>query len=166
MKVNRYFIVEGNTPIFTNDTTAKEVNVNSWTYENGSPISGCVKWDESLQKVVRDLEQEKGARLWSLKQQREHLIFSPLDNFDMDEKSLENIKEAIAHFEKAYPNKKAKWIMGDNSIKEVSKEELEALLESFLVRKLKIFSEYQEKKEAVENATNWETIKNIRMEDK
>lgn len=160
---NKYFMVEGNTPIFTSDITAKEVNENSWTYEGGSPISGCVKWDESLQKVVRDLEQERGARLWGLKAKRERLIYIPLNNFDVDEKSLENIKEAITHFDRAYSNGKAKWIMADNSTKEVSKEELEGVLDSFLIRKLKIFNEYQEKKGLLEIAKTYDEMISITL---
>lgn len=163
MEANRYFIVKDNVPIFTNDTTAREVSEQTWTYENGKPISGCLKWGEALQRVVRDVAQEKQAHLWDLKQRREELIFAPLNNFDVDEKSLNNISEAISFFEVAYPNGKANWIMADNSIREVTKQELEALRDSFLTRKLQLFNDYQTKKQTIENATTYEEFKDISL---
>lgn len=163
MEANRYFIVKDNIPIFTNDTTAKEVSQVNWTYEDGKPISGCLRWDEAQQKVVRDIPQEKNASLWELKQKREELIFAPLNNFDVDEKSLNNINEAVSFFEVAYPSGKANWIMADNSIKEVTKQELEALRDSFLTRKLQLFSDYQAKKKTLENATTYEEIKGVSL---
>lgn len=143
----KYFIVDENRPIFTNDSSQLEVNETNWTYENGSPISGCLKWDENLKKVVRDEVMQKAADLWDLKAKRDDDIYKPLNGFDVDEKALRNIQEVVANFERGYPNGKAMWIMADNSVKEVTKAELESVLEQFLLRKLAIFQEYIAKKE-------------------
>lgn len=143
----KYFIIEENRPIFTNDSTQLEVNETNWTYENNKPIDGCLKWDESLKKVVKDEVMQKVADLWDLKAKRDEDIYKPLNGFDVDEKALRNIQEVVANFDRGYPTGKALWIMADNSVKEVTKVELESLLEQFLLRKLQIFQEYIAKKE-------------------
>lgn len=55
------------------------------------------------------------------------------------------------------------WSMADNTEKQVTKEELKAVLDAYIVRKAKAFSKYQEKKALIDSATTLEELEAISL---
>lgn len=152
-----YFIVKDDKPVLTNSLTPNAIKIDktNWEHYGDEPILNGIKWDKKNSTVVRDMEIHKRIAFDKLKDDRDRLIFTPLDGFDVDEKSLQNIKEAVQHFEVAYPEGSVGWIMTDNTIKQKTKQDLQNILDSFLQRKLSIFKVYAIKKEQIDASTSF-----------
>ena len=97
-------------------------------------------------KKVSD-EEYKEAKLMELKEEREYLASLPLDGFDVGKMiDRENIQGAISHFDTISTDGLVKWTMADNTERLVSLEDLQNVLDGYVLRKAQIFSNYQEAK--------------------
>ena len=97
-------------------------------------------------KKISD-EEYRESKLIELKEEREYLSSLPLNGFDVGRSiDRENIQGAISHFDTISTDGLVKWTMSDNTEKLVSLEDLQTVLDSYVLRKAQIFSDYQEAK--------------------
>ena len=105
----------------------------------------------------------KEIALSTIKTKREEGIIEPINNIQVSTlQDRENIQGSIEYFEILSQGKGTiTWTMNDNTEQDLSLEELQGVLDAYVVRKTQAFAEYQTKKELITNATTVEEIKHI-----
>ena len=96
----------------------------------------------------------RNKKLEQLKKDRELQCSLPLDGFDVGQiVDRENIQGAISNFSLISSNNKVTWTMADSTEQEVTLQNLEDVLNGYVLRKAQIFADYQIAKAKVLNAT-------------
>ena len=94
-----------------------------------------------------------------LKQQRDTKISEPINNVQVGRlQDRENIKDAIRKWDTLGNPATTSWIMADNSIEELSKQDLIDIEDAYAIRQRQVFSEYQTLCEQLEISDNPESI--------
>lgn len=102
-------------------------------------------------KEIIEARVSKELTLAQAKKDRDALIDAPINGFDVARPiDRENIEDAISHFDTlAQGSNTIKWTMADNSEKQITKEDLEEVVATYVIRKGMAFSKYQALKEGL-----------------
>ena len=113
--------------------------------------------------VYKSLEECKEIAREKAKAIREETIIAPINNVQVSTlQDRENIQGSIEYFEMLSQGKGTiTWTMADNTEQDLSLQELQEVLDSYVVRKAQSFTEYQAKKQAIENCTTAEELELI-----
>ena len=124
-------------------------------------VNGIPTITQSL--VYKPIYECKEMVLNTIKTKREESIIEPINNIQVSTlQDRENIQGSIEYFEMLSQGKGTiTWTMDDNTEQDLSLEELKGALDAYVVRKAQAFSEYQTKKQLIENATTAEEIEAI-----
>ena len=121
-------------------------------------INGIPTINQSL--VYKPLYECKEIALNTIKTKREDSIIEPINNIQIFTlQDRENIQGSIDYFEILSQGKGTiTWTMDDNTEQDLSLEDLKGALDAYVIRKSRVFAEYQIKKELIANATTAEEI--------
>ena len=124
-------------------------------------INGIPTINQSL--VYKPLYECKEIALNTIKTKREESIIEPINNIQVATlQDRENIQGSIDYFETLSQGKGTiAWTMNDNREQDLSLEDLKGALDAYVIRKSQSFTEYQTKKQLIENATTAEEIEAI-----
>ena len=105
----------------------------------------------------------KEIALSTIKTKREEGIIETINNIQVSTlQDRENIQGSIEHFEMLSQDKGTiTWTMNDNTEQEMSLQDLQDVLDAYIIRKAQSFVEYQTKKQLIEDATTAEEIEAI-----
>ena len=126
-------------------------------------INGIPTINKSL--VYVSIDECKEIALSIIKTKREEKISEPINNIQVGTlQDRENIQGSIDYFEElSNGNGTITWTMVDNREQYLSLEDLKGALDTYVIRKSQSFSEYQTKKQLIENATSVEEIEAIEL---
>ena len=124
-------------------------------------IDGIPTINQSL--VYKPIYECKEIALSIIKTKREESIIEPINNIQVSTlQDRENIQGSIEYFEMLSQGKGTiTWTMEDNTEQDLSLEDLKGALDAYIIRKAYVFSDYQTKKQLIENATTVEEIEEI-----
>ena len=124
-------------------------------------IDGIPTINQSL--VYKPIYECKEIALSIIKTKREESIIEPINNIQVSTlQDRENIQGSIEYFEMLSQGKcTITWTMEDNTEQDLSLEDLKGALDAYIIRKAYVFSDYQTKKQLIENATTVEEIEEI-----
>ena len=124
-------------------------------------IDGIPTINQSL--VYKHIYECKEIALSIIKTKREESIIEPINNIQVATlQDRENIQGSIEYFEMLSQGKGTiTWTMNDNTEQDLSLEDLKGALDSYIIRKSQAFSDYQTKKQLIEDATTVEEIEDI-----
>ena len=124
-------------------------------------IDGIPTINQSL--VYKHIYECKEIALSIIKTKREESIIEPINNIQVaTSQDRENIQGSIEYFEMLSQGKGTiAWTMEDNTEQDLSLEDLKGALDSYIIRKSQAFSDYQTKKQLIEDATTVEEIEDI-----
>lgn len=90
------------------------------------------------------LDERRTAKRNQLKQQRDAKISEPINNVQVGRlQDRENIKDAIRKWDTFGNPATTSWTMADNTVSELSKQDLIDIENAYAIRQREIFSEYQ-----------------------
>lgn len=121
-------------------------------------INGIPTINQSL--VYKPIYECKEIALNTIKTKREESICEPINNIQVSTlQDRENIQGSIKKFTTISQGKGViTWTMANNMEQDLSLQELEGVLDAYVIRKAQSFSEYQTKKQLIENAVTAEEI--------
>ena len=124
-------------------------------------IDGIPTINQSL--VYKPIYECKEIALSIIKTKREESIIEPINNIQVATfQDRENIQGSIGYFEMLSKGKGTiAWTMEDNTEQDLSLEDLKGALDYYIIRKAQAFSDYQTKKQLIEDATTVEEIEEI-----
>ena len=124
-------------------------------------INGIPTINKSL--VYVSVDECKEIALSIIKTKREEKISEPINNIQVGTlQDRENIQGSIDYFEElSNGNGTITWTMVDNTEQELTLEELQEVLDGYVVRRAQVFAEYQSKKQAIENCTTSEEVESL-----
>ena len=124
-------------------------------------IDGIPTINQSL--VYKPIYECKEIALSIIKTKREESIIEPINNIQVSTlQDRENIQGSIGYFEMLSKGKGTiAWTMEDNTEQDLSLEDLKGALDYYIIRKAQAFSDYQTKKQLIEDATTVEEIEEI-----
>ena len=95
----------------------------------------------------------KDIALSTIKTKREKSIIKPINNIQVATlQDRENIQGSIEYFDMLSQGKGTiTWTMADNTEQDLSLQDLQGVLDSYIIRKAQAFAEYQTKKQLIEN---------------
>ncbi|BCX79290.1 DUF4376 domain-containing protein [Campylobacter sp. 19-13652] len=97
----------------------------------------------SYRVIPIDIKEAKKLKREELKLERDAAISEPLNNVQVASgDDLRNIEGAILAFNRLASEGKLAWIMADNSVSKLNKEELEAIRDGYIDRKQKMFNAF------------------------
>ncbi len=120
-------------------------------------VDGVVKakyiiTDKTLFEVKRDHRER-------LKESRDENLPTVINNVQVSRlEDRENIKGTLDSFEVLATDGKIKWVMADNSIAELTKEDLEEVTTQYATLKAQVFNWYSDKCTELENAENVDDV--------
>lgn len=101
-------------------------------------------------------------KIQQLKEKRDTIIFSPFNGVQVDtSRSREDVQGAVAMWTVLGDPPHITWTMADNSEKDLTKAELEAIINGFALRKMATFDYYQQLKSQVQAATTVSEVEAI-----
>ena len=107
---------------------------------------------EKKEQII--LEELKSKKLAELKENRELQCSLPFNGFDVGKVvDRENIQGAISNFSLISSNNRVTWTMANSTEQEATLQDLEDVLNGYVLRKAQIFADYQIVKAKVLNAT-------------
>ena len=108
------------------------------------------------------LKAKKAVTLLSFKQKRDDEIFAPINGIQVDtDRSLNDLKGSVEMWDVLGNPASITWTLADNTEQDFTKAELQAVIETYAVRKLTTFSKYQTLKQEVENAINEDQLDSV-----
>lgn len=115
-------------------------------------VSGIPTINQTLEYL--SLYQCKETALSDIKAKREQSASEPINNIQVATiQDRENIQGSIEYFEILSQGKGTiTWTMADNTEQELSLQDLQGVLDAYVIRKAQAFAEYQTKKQLIENA--------------
>ena len=124
-------------------------------------IDGIPTITQSL--IYKPLYECKEIALNTIKTKREESIIEPINNIQVTTlQDRENIQGSIEYFDMLSQGKGTiAWTMNDNTEQEMSLQDLQDVLDAYIIRKAQSFVEYQTKKQLIEDATTAEEIEAI-----
>lgn len=114
-------------------------------------INGIPTINQTLEYLP--LYQCKETALSDIKVKREQSASEPIDNIQVTTlQDRENIQGSIEYFDILSQGKGTiTWTMADNTEQELSLQDLQGVLDTYVIRKAQAFAEYQTKKQLIEN---------------
>ena len=114
-------------------------------------INGIPTINQTLEYLP--LYQCKETALSDIKANREQSASEPIDNIQVATlQDRENIQGSIEYFAMLSQGKDTiTWTMADNTEQELSLQDLQGVLDTYVIRKAQAFAEYQTKKQLIEN---------------
>lgn len=111
------------------------------------------------------LDIAKQEKISELKVKRDFIIDSAIENVQVKKSTdRENIQGTIQYFEVlSQGNSTIGWTMEDNSVKELSKDDLQRVLDSYVVRKAQAFAEYQYNKQQVDECMTIDELDSLKL---
>lgn len=111
------------------------------------------------------LDMAKQEKISELKVKRDFIIDSAIENVQVKKPTdRENIQGTIQYFEVlSQGNSTIGWTMEDNSVKELSKDDLQRVLDTYVVRKAQAFAEYQYNKQQVDGCMTIEELDSLKL---
>ena len=99
------------------------------------------------------LYQCKETALSDIKAKREQSAYEPINNVQVATlQDRENIQGSIEYFDMLSQGKDTiTWTMADNTEQDLSLQDLQGVLDTYVIRKAQAFAEYQTKKQLIEN---------------
>lgn len=79
-----------------------------------------------------------------LRRQRDNKIIEPINNVQVRDKDRDRIQLAIDRWDEGGFGVTRQWIMADNTMADLSKADLQAVLDAYDMRELMIFEQYQQ----------------------
>ena len=124
-------------------------------------INGIPTINQTLEYLP--LYECKEIALSIIKTKREESIIEPINNIQVSTlQDRDNIQGSIEYFELLSQGKGTiTWTMDDNTEQDLSLEDLQGVLDAYVIRKAQSFAEYQAKKQLIENATTVEELEAI-----
>ena len=120
----------------------------------------------TYQVAPKPLSQAKEEKRESLKKERDSMIAEDINNFQMGrQQDRENIQGAIDKWEILTEGDSRHWIMADNSVKAVTKQELIDVSNAYAIRQNNVFGQYGILCTMLEMATDIEEVIAITWED-
>ena len=115
-------------------------------------VSGIPTINQTLEYL--SLYQCKETALSDIKAKREQSASEPINNIQVATiQDRENIQGSIEYFEILSQGKGTiTWTMADNTEQDLSLQDLQGVLDAYVIRKAQAFAEYQTKKQLIENA--------------
>ena len=115
-------------------------------------IDGIPTINQSL--VYKPIHECKEIALSIIKTKREESIIEPVNNIQVSTlQDRENIQGSIEYFDMLSQGKGTiTWTMEDNTEQDLSLEDLKGALDAYIIRKAQAFSDYQTKKQLIDNA--------------
>ena len=115
-------------------------------------IDGIPTINQSL--AYKPIYECKEIALNTIKTKREETIIESINNIQVFTlQDRENIQGSIEYFDTLSQGKGTiTWTMADNTEQELSLQDLQGVLDAYIVRKAQAFAEYQTKKQLIENA--------------
>ena len=114
-------------------------------------IDGIPTINQSL--VYKPIYECKEIALSTIKTKREESIIEPINNVQVSTlQDRENIQGSIEYFDRLSQGKGTiTWTMADNTEQDLSLQDLQGVLGTYVIRKAQAFAEYQTKKQLIEN---------------
>ena len=114
-------------------------------------VNGIPTINQSL--VYKPIYECKEIALNTIKTKREESIIEPINNIQVSTlQDRENIQGSIEYFDMLSQGKGTiTWTMADNTEQELSLQDLQGVLDVYVIRKSQAFAEYQTKKQLIEN---------------
>ena len=110
------------------------------------------------------LDEQKQARRQQLKQEREELAKTPINNVQVGRiEDRENINGVIDSWESLGLTDTIEWVMADNAVQPLTKADLVAVKTGFTIRKAQCFAAYQQALEQLEQAQTEEEVLSIQL---
>ena len=124
-------------------------------------VNGIPTINQTLEYL--SLYQCKETALSDIKANREQSASEPINNVQVATlQDRENIQGSIEYFDILSQGKGTiTWTMNDNTERDLSLEDLKGALDAYVIRKAQAFTEYQTKKQLIENAETVEEIEAI-----
>ena len=124
-------------------------------------VNGIPTINQTLEYL--SLYQCKETALSDIKAKREQSASEPINNIQVATiQDRENIQGSIEYFGMLSQGKGTiTWTMANNIEQELSLQELQGVLDAYVVRKAHAFAEYQTKKQLIENCTTVEELEAI-----
>ena len=124
-------------------------------------INGIPTINQSL--VYKPIYECKEIALSAIKTKREESIVEPINNIQVFTlQDRDNIQGSIDYFEVLSQGKGTiTWTMNDNREQDLTVEDLQGVLDAYVIRKAQAFTEYQTKKQLIENAETVEELEAI-----
>ena len=115
-------------------------------------VNGIPTINQTLEYL--SLYQCKETALSDIKAKREQSASDPINNIQVATlQDRENIQGSIEYFDMLSQGKGTiTWTMADNTEQELSLQDLQGVLDAYIIRKAQAFAEYQTKKQLIENA--------------
>ena len=115
-------------------------------------INGIPTINQTLEYLP--LYQCKETALSDIKAKREQSASEPINNVQVATlQDRENIQGSIEYFDILSQGKGTiTWTMADNTEQDLSLQDLQGVLDTYVIRKAQAFAEYQTKKQLIENA--------------
>lgn len=96
-----------------------------------------------------------------LKDERDAIIAEPIDNIQVgDIEDREKIQGAVEYFDSVSKDGVKMWIMADNSISYLTKEQMQSLIPAYILRVDKAFNAYAQASVQLEQTIDEDVIKN------
>lgn len=113
--------------------------------------------------VYKSLEECKDIAREKAKATREETTRAPINNVQVSTlQDRDNIQGSIEYFEMLSQGKGTiTWTMADNTEKDLSLQELQDVLDSYVIRKAQTFVDYQTKKQLIENCKTVEDLETL-----
>ena len=114
-------------------------------------VNGIPTINQSL--VYKPIYECKEIALNTIKTKREESIIEPINNIQVSTlQDRENIQGSIEYFDMLSQGKGTiTWTMADNTEQDLSLQDLQGVLDAYVIRKAQAFAEYQTKKQLIEN---------------
>lgn len=150
--------LENSIEIEVEDNFEFDKNLNDYIYTDGAL------------KYSPELDKEKFLKREQLKYIRDKKIYENLEVkgsiFQVRKQDLEKffLKKIEADFNPELKEQKEKWILADNSFKDIDFNDIQDIFKAFGERQRKIFGQFGKLSVQLQQAQTWEEIENIKWE--
>lgn len=159
------FPVREVTPVLTDAQKLERSNMP--VYQDGEWLLVHAAVDKTQEEINAELSKIRGSKRETLKAEREAIEAEPINNFQVYRvDDQQKIEKAIKYFEQYQDvNGQRLWVMADNSVKLVTKAELEVLEELQVDKVDKAYTAYMHAVNAIQNSTDPDFIQAVTIGD-
>jgi hypothetical protein len=128
--------------------------------DDSSPLSSL---EPSYRESTLNFFREERRQI--LKQERDERISLPINNVQVGRiEDRENVTGTISNWDILGLTTSIRWVMADNTLQDLSKADLEAVVIGYTQRKAQVFSAYQQAVMALQQASTIEEIMNVMLQ--
>lgn len=111
---------------------------------------------------IVSLDQAKTEKQAEIKMQRNKDIYKPYNNVKVSTANQrDDVNGSIEYFETLAPGGTISWTMADGTEQDLTKINLQAIKDGFVIRKAQTMAAWQAKKQQINDATSTEELSNI-----